>query len=196
MGGSRPPKNSRCTLSSAVLRLKDQAARDLQKRLRDLEEENAILKKRCASSPTIGSEISVHAYPPLHLPDHEDVAGVTGLPERVLCMAGSSPESPDGAPGGTPRPDLRDFYAKSWGATGGPKSPPPYAMRVNALPRKRWRGWPRFCHRFRFLLRFCEFNSTTHFFSICSIGLCPIYIPIYCTFRSFPRNKKQDFIFN
>ena len=48
-------------VGSGQLRPEDQAARELQKRLRDLEEENAILKKRCASSPTTtGSEICVH----------------------------------------------------------------------------------------------------------------------------------------
>ena len=49
-------------IGSGQLRPEDQAARELQKRLRDLEEENAILKRRCASSPTTtGSKICVHS---------------------------------------------------------------------------------------------------------------------------------------
>jgi transposase len=48
-------------VGSGHLKAEDQALRDLQRRIRDLEEENAILKKRCASSPTIGSNLSVHS---------------------------------------------------------------------------------------------------------------------------------------
>ncbi|NMP22059.1 transposase [Sulfobacillus harzensis] len=49
-------------VGSGHLREADQAARELQRRIRDLEEENAILKKRCASSPTTtGSKICVHS---------------------------------------------------------------------------------------------------------------------------------------
>ncbi len=77
---------------SGQLRPADQAARDLQKRLRDLEEENAILKKRCASSPTTtGSKICVYPCIPLHLPCHEDVPSSAGFTERVLCLARPAP---------------------------------------------------------------------------------------------------------
>ena len=48
-------------VGSGKLRAADQEAREFQRRIRDLEEENALLKKRCASSPTIGSEIRVHS---------------------------------------------------------------------------------------------------------------------------------------
>ncbi len=40
-------------VGSGRLKAEDQGLRDWQRRIRDLEEENAILKKQCASSPTI-----------------------------------------------------------------------------------------------------------------------------------------------
>lgn len=43
------------------LRAEDQPVRDLQRRIQDLEEENAILKKLCTSSPAVRSKLSVHS---------------------------------------------------------------------------------------------------------------------------------------
>ncbi|POB09414.1 transposase [Sulfobacillus sp. hq2] len=48
-------------VGSGHRKAEDQALRDLQRRIRDLEEDKAILKKRCASSPMIGSNLSVHS---------------------------------------------------------------------------------------------------------------------------------------
>lgn len=49
-------------VGSGKLRPADQEVHELQRRIRDLEEENAILKKkRCASSPTIRRKIRVHS---------------------------------------------------------------------------------------------------------------------------------------
>ena len=101
-------------IGSGQLRPEDQAARDLQKRLRDLEEENAILKKRGASSPTTtGSKICVHSRTPLQLPCHEEVPSSAGVAERGLCMARPTIQSAGDPARGAPGADPADLCRES-----------------------------------------------------------------------------------
>jgi transposase len=64
------------------LRADEQRLRDLERAVRDLTEENAILKKRCASSPTARSKVRVHSRSPLQLLGPAEVSGAAGLPTR------------------------------------------------------------------------------------------------------------------
>jgi len=70
-------------LGHSPRRGEDQRRRDLERAVHDLAEENAILKKRCASSLTARSKVRVHTRPPLPLLGHEDVPGAAGRPQRV-----------------------------------------------------------------------------------------------------------------
>ncbi len=91
------------------LRADEQRRRDLERAVHDLAEKHAILKKRCASSPTARSKVRVHSRPPLRLPGHEDVSGAPGLSKRVLRVGGAAALRPSGpAPGplGTPSDGL------------------------------------------------------------------------------------------
>lgn len=84
---------------SGRLRADDQRVRALERTVRDLPEENAILKKPCAASPTARSTVSVHPRTPRRLLGHEDVPGAPGLPKRVLRV-GAAPYQ--GGPGAAP----------------------------------------------------------------------------------------------
>jgi transposase len=64
-------------------RADDQRRRDWERAVHDLEEENTILKKRGALSPTASSQGRGQSRPPLPRLDHDEGFGAAGLPQRV-----------------------------------------------------------------------------------------------------------------
>lgn len=80
----------------------EQRMLDLERAVYDLPAENAILTKRCASSPMARSMVRVYIRlrPPLPLRVHEDGSGVSRLAKRVLRVGGAAAQCPgDPAPG-------------------------------------------------------------------------------------------------
>ncbi len=71
-------------MGSGHLRPEAQTIRDLEREVRELREENAILKKPFASLRTPGSEVPVHPQAPFRVPGAEDVRCTERLPKWLL----------------------------------------------------------------------------------------------------------------
>ncbi|GMA49917.1 hypothetical protein GCM10025857_12740 [Alicyclobacillus contaminans] len=54
-------------VGSGNLKPEAKALRDLEREIRELREENAILKKLCASSQTTGNKVPIHPQTPLQI---------------------------------------------------------------------------------------------------------------------------------
>lgn len=71
---------------SGQLKPEDKELGDLQKRIRDLEEENEILKRPCTISQRTGTDLSIHPQTPLAVPCREDVLSIRRFQKRLLRM--------------------------------------------------------------------------------------------------------------
>jgi transposase len=80
-------------IKQRTFRSEDQQTKEMERRIRDLEEENAILKRRCTSSQKTIGKISIYPSKPLHIPSGEDVPSSRCIPKRILQMEKSHEKS-------------------------------------------------------------------------------------------------------
>src|SRR5690606_22567519 len=72
---------------SGNLKMEEKTFLDMQKRIRQLEMENEILKKkRCTSSQKTGTDLFVYSQAPLQVSGVGDVQDFECIPERLLSM--------------------------------------------------------------------------------------------------------------
>ena len=69
----------------------DEELRQMKKKIKDLEEENLILKKLWPSSPRAGNKVSVYLGPSLRVFRQEDVPSTRSWSELILRLGQSSP---------------------------------------------------------------------------------------------------------
>ncbi|MGY1423791.1 transposase [Bacillus cereus] len=80
-------------IKKRTFRSEDQQTKEMEQRIRDLEEENAILKRQCTSSRKTIGKILIYPSKPLHIPSGEDVPSSTCIPKRILQMEKSNGKS-------------------------------------------------------------------------------------------------------
>ena len=68
-------------IKQRTFRSEDQQTKEMERRIRDLEEENAILKRRCTSSQKTIGKISIYPSKPLHIPRKKERRDVS---RRIL----------------------------------------------------------------------------------------------------------------